>query len=1055
MTLNLSTVLAYMCGVEVQELQLTLFSAYATTHAKVAEPACGTTPSAAATLNGEGRKDGVTTIITTTTSATTTTAATATTTPITNKPPQSAGWLWRVRRAFVASALAKKEAVTTITPPTTQSKASTRGRSGNGVYSGSSPVTSLSRGTALVSLTEVVAQALPCLGCCCCTSAIASAPTSPVALAEKGRWGVPRWPACTITIDAAVAAADRSSGKEGGEALSLDADGAEVSHVGDNISLRWGSERETRYDDVAAISSTSTTATFPFSDLGGGGAAQPTSDSLAQLVVHVHCKRGRSESIAPALSSLLSSRGVAVLCDPAPPTLSALPSCVPPPPSLLLPDAVRLRHVPPSRLTTPTSYHSTATSSTPVAADSADEPTVEVLLVAVEALPELFETRRQGLILFKDIILRLYATKKAGTVVRREGTARDFTASGPPELPSLRWRCELWTPPAEGKAGQPAPPTPSSSAAEAWRDDVVCRTVVQKGHFSVYTRNKSAVTPPSTALGVGLSVPVATAAAVAELLSSAIERRFINCDEPAFAKAARAPSLVLHAPLDDFEAKVRTFCQWWADMEHLARKLMQPANEGSLFTALPSPAVSGTAMHTAGANDVCSSSKAGDTVEDVAWMQHTVEQLLLWWAAKSVRVVSPASLLQPTQPLLRPLPSGATPLFGAIVIPAHVRCALPVAVVAESSDDTSSPSPTLSQLPSLTLCFVNPRGTYVYQYDLEALNVLCRAVHTLHAVVYVVDAEQKAALLAWMRCFVRPYTPTQPQPTTAAVPATAAVAAASGSVPSTQPPLSIPPSSTTLCANPGGPSGGRASATTTATSTTAITNTTPTTAATITTTGAAAAAMTSSIPAAATGVVYIEYPYDALSEVEASCLCLEDYAYERHRRALAGREGGDSEGKEERVPDTVAAAQATCQQQAPVSSASPFSSSCIVKKAHTGVVPSPAWCHGARVLACEDLLGRRRLDVFTSLLKRSLQPQIGQQSLANPATSIDPTLAAGGAVAASSQQAQPPPTPPLTLNPVPASFLSYLLRRVDDGGVEEVEQLSATIMEMGRRISGG
>ncbi|KPA86826.1 hypothetical protein ABB37_00881 [Leptomonas pyrrhocoris] len=914
MAFHLSTVVAYMCGVEVPELQLSFFLSN------------GVEP-----LTGEASTEGQTSATLTERSTMNIADQRRGATPASGgKPSRCAEWMWRVRGAFVTSVRAQKDTIIAAPPP----PKATRKRDSDAMcwcdtiasqnhHMSCDALAECLHPSETVPLTEVVAQSLPCLGCTpFVTSALPSSSSS--SEADELRWGVPCWPMCTITIPS------QETGKTE-KTLMTDEDG-------DGAAPASCAEDEYCFHEVGDTSS---------HDVAGkeGIAASPTVLTSAMTEAQNGDERCGGEG-APRLAVRVGGSHAATFRDPAPSLSSSLPSSVPPPRSLLLPDMVCLRHtLPPYSSTAPSSLSSRTVAS----ASTNDEPTVELLLIAVESLPELWETRRQGLLLYTKVLLHLYATAMARASARRPSSeeGEDGASAGRSALPSLQWRCELWTPPAEGRAAGSSQLPPTSTAA-ANIDGTVCRTVVQSGLFSPYTSSRSGVASPPTSLGEGS----ATTPSIPDSLGLRVVDRVARPS-----KAACVPSPVLYPRLGDLTVHLRTFCRWWEDMEQLARQLTSPTVSRPTAAIDAGQALSETATtasDTTTKNNLSDERGAIDMPgDDTTWARNTVEQLLWWWAAKSVRPVArrtppPSSSLSLCPPL-PPLPSGAAPLFGAVVVPTHVRAA-PAATMEEACGSASPPA---LPLPSLNLCFVNPRGAYAYQYDLEALNVLCRAVHLLHASVCVVDAAQKAALMTWMRCFVRPVSTTN------------ATAGAASSL------------------------------------------------------AAACHADTTNTPDAA--AAYFEYSYDALAEVEKSCLILEDYVYERHRRLLADNEkeeGEDTAGEEERN----ATVQTTAQP--------PLSSCGILGKARAGAVPTRAWCHDARVLAWADFLGRRRLDVFTCPL--------GGPSQRSPATKVAAAAA-----------------PPLLLNAVPPSFLSYLLTRIADSGVEAVEQLSGTILQMGRRLSGG
>ncbi|KPI83647.1 hypothetical protein ABL78_7319 [Leptomonas seymouri] len=938
MTVNLSTVMAYMSGVDLLELHLPLFP-LSVNAAQEASPSTEEQASATRKMadetNGMCRRGG-------------TSAASL------NNSSRSAEWMWRVRQEFISSVLAQKDQIIAL-PPTSQKEAapsSDRPGGGNHLHcnlSSSPHLPRPSRDGVVVPPTGVVAQTLPCLGCT--PPAMSTLPSS--SSFEDLRWGVPRWPACTITVKASW------KSRKGREARMSDGDGSDPQESCDAALVSFpcsadGVVHETAIGEVtAAASAAVSTTTMRTSSTGGGqGVDEPTRCVAPPgLLVRVLCGRGLAASNAvPAPHGTFSANSVAVFCDPAPTLPRPLPSLVQPPLSLLLPDAVCLRQMPPS------SFLSTNTSA---ATSTNDGPTVEVLLVAVETLPELLETRRQGLMLYTEVLQSHYAARKVDLLAHlQHSDGRGLPGAGPSELPPLHWRCEVWTPPAEGVAAWSSSSAPAS--VELATSSIACRTVVQVRLSSVYPSNDGAVTTPLPSLGDG---PAAAAAAVATPSAGSLGLCVMGRGglPP---EAARAPSPTVCTPVCDLEAHLLTFCSWWKDMEKLVQSYTSLDSPSPFIDNLTSRAMAPTTADTA----MCSSSsvrEAADPPESTVWIQKTVEQLLLWWAAKSVRFVATQALRSSSisPPPLPPLPSAATPLFGAIIIPAHAR----VSPVAMARGVSGAPSPPVMSLPSLTLCFVNSRGVNVHQYDLEALNVLCRAVHVLRASVCVFDASQKDTLMAWMRDVVHPF------------PAATATAA----------PSSSSPSSVAHHAD---------SVHSSLRSTTAAT------------TSAAAASF--------------EYPYDALAEVERSCLVLEDYAYERHRRVLAGIEEEASMG-----------AEVTSDSLPQAATQSPLPSCDIAERARTGAAPSRAWLRDARVLACADFLGRRRLDIFTSPLRRPSQPV--------PASTA-------------TNAASPPEkrsSPPLLLNSVPPSFLSYVLTCIEEKGVEEVEQLSGALLQMGRRLS--
>ncbi|KAL7709974.1 hypothetical protein N2W54_003178 [Lotmaria passim] len=997
MAFNLSTVMAYMCGAEVPELQLSFFESDGVVDVDWSD-ATSEAMSSTTSMLGDVKKSS---------EGRCSTSAVANT----NKPLSSVVWMWRTRQEYVRSVLSKKDKIVAL-PSVSPSKNNhspfrasypqhhPQEHNSGSLPTNGTPSTGLMSRSETMPLTRVVAQTLSCLGCTPLTAS-----TSP----EKLQWGVPRWPTCTITLGA-----PRKAEKPGEtfvigvEASRSDADKDTSGDVaGERVTLSWTVEesplRSAMDPNVAAVmaaaaAATTTTTTeaamtAPSYDFEGqADEGQSGSEASSRLVVRLRDAYLHTTSTTTTTTpcSAFDEDGVAVFCDPVRlPSSSPLPSRVQPPPSLLLPDLVCLRSVPAPRLST-SSASFLSTSST---ATTSDGPTVEVVLVAVESLPELYETRRQGLMLYKEVLLRHYATKVDAALAMRNGEADDvFSASGPFELPSLRWRCELWTPAAEGRAAPVSADSAAAAAATATgtitsaEERAVCRTLVQGGLFSMYTRNKCAVTPR---VGASLDTGLTTLAPTAPLLVP----RFMDNDE-VWTHATRVPSPMLRAALDELDTHLCVFCRWWCHMEELTRRLVLSAApplsmaspQGDSAAAAADVASSPTTTTT-----ICNSSvhRIGSAVDgvmqDVKWMRGTVEQLLLWWAAKSVRQVSSVSPRSPSAPL-PPLPSNAAPLFGAIVIPPHVRPSPPPPLPppppyllspTRSGSSSGAQSPPAMSLPSLTLCFVNPRGAYVHEYDKEALNVLCRAVHTLRASVCVFDAAQKAALLAWMKSVVRPYT-APPSPADAATATT--------------------PTTTRLPYS----SAGAATATATA----------------------------SSAALAATSADYLEFPYDAFAEVERSCLCLEDYVFERHRRALAD-EDDDAEAHDMAEKKGAGKVSDSAVQKPP-----PSRWCSITEKARTGAVPTWTWCHDARVLACSDFFGRRRLDVFTSPIKRT--------------TPSNRPLAAA-------QRQQPPQSPPspLVLNAIPPSFLSYVLTRIGDNGVEEVEPLSGTLMQMGRRLSGG
>lgn len=97
------------------------------------------------------------------------------------------------------------------------------------------------------------------------------------------------------------------------------------------------------------------------------------------------------------------------------------------------------------------------------------------------------------------------------------------------------------------------------------------------------------------------------------------------------------------------------------------------------------------------------------------------------------------------------LPPVSRPFFSVVAFPSAVRDVWRHQHAMEGNtmeklgrEDICPPS--ASSLPSLLLCYPNPKGTMLFQYDDDAILTLCRGVYFLQASIMVYDQDQRDAL---------------------------------------------------------------------------------------------------------------------------------------------------------------------------------------------------------------------------------------------------------------------------------------------------------------------
>lgn len=113
----------------------------------------------------------------------------------------------------------------------------------------------------------------------------------------------------------------------------------------------------------------------------------------------------------------------------------------------------------------------------------------------------------------------------------------------------------------------------------------------------------------------------------------------------------------------------------------------------------------------------------------------------------------------PSLPTSTPvLPPASRPFFSVIVFPSAIRSVWrhqhstddvtrnEKRMTEEEEEEAIRRSPSTASLPSLLLCYPNPKGTMLFQYDEEAISTLCRGVHFLQANLIVYDEDQRGAL---------------------------------------------------------------------------------------------------------------------------------------------------------------------------------------------------------------------------------------------------------------------------------------------------------------------
>ncbi|KAK7201207.1 hypothetical protein NESM_000182300 [Novymonas esmeraldas] len=606
---NLSAVVALLCGVAVQELQLPL----------LAPPASGATAAQAA--SGPARRTGKSSS--------------------TRQRAVCAAWYCCARRRLVAQLVCQREDVLLLN--------SSHGGGGShmrhdGVPRGAAAAPTSAALPLLPTTVRAVAEALPCLGC---------APSEALPTTGRLLWGTPRWPGGTLHLN-------NTGHRGGGVAVPSLLRTPSTDDVG-----RWtrGTAQPFAAAAAAAASVDDFTIEMPRAGVDGGRGVPPPSTEDCIVFRDVvnnggECLASDASAAAPAVSA--TSR------------------------SVLLPDLVCLRRRQPQPL------HASALGPTFVSGTTdgdATPPAAEVVLIAVEALPELHAVRRRGLQLYAAVLLsQLQARQQQQQEEPQQREApwnggddddgcsccsssssdRDGgpEASAAPLLTSLpppfAWRCELWT---------------VSPDSEAEVDADVGREVVCAGLYSPYASNKRS-----------------------------------SCDGRASARGGSADPVTSLAALGD---ELAMFAEWW----RRCTDMVQTRAAASLCTLDPVPAA-----------------PCGD-------VQSTTCELMHWWCA--TRAGAGGGVVCPSDaPPLPALPSSATPLFGAIVVPQVLRRTAACERVAVDEAPTA--------VPALTLCFISPKGAPVHRYDQDALHVLCRAVHSLGAAVWVSDAAQKAALLAWM-----------------------------------------------------------------------------------------------------------------------------------------------------------------------------------------------------------------------------------------------------------------------------------------------------------------
>lgn len=331
-----------------------------------------------------------------------------------------------------------------------------------------------------------------------------------------------------------------------------------------------------------------------------------------------------------------------------------------------------------------------AAASTSAVVESWDSVAVEVAVASVEALSSLTPLRRDGLQLF--LALLQTAAQRAG----HDGIT-DHTANTAPLV--VRWRTELW----DASDGVPRCPGDAS--------------------YSPQKQNEM------SGNGMAGAERVSTTTA-----SSKLEASVLTVEEWQW------PG---HMPSED-DGDTGTGGHGPPE-----QKLLRLKNIVLGFASLWYSATEVVASAAAAMSDDSSSSASSYDCHD------EVVRLLQWWPLFSAQYGegdpdnAPFSLDAFTKPSLsvRCLPRGAAPLLGAIIFPFcfHLESA------ATNAETTHLPYP---PLPYLVVCFVNPKGTYLYRYDLDAVSVLCRAVRSLNAKVCVYDEDQERLLMEILSRYV-------------------------------------------------------------------------------------------------------------------------------------------------------------------------------------------------------------------------------------------------------------------------------------------------------------